>query len=122
MKPEAGASKSAGAERRTSERHPCDWVTFCKPCIRDNHNWSAQASDVSSGGIALLAERRFEPGTLLFIDVQGADDESARRFTATVVHVRGNETGHWTIGCKFISPIAEDEIDDLLLLERPTQD
>jgi hypothetical protein len=108
------ASSETMAERRTSTRRPCAWVSFCKPCLRSDHDWSAQAHDVSPGGIGLTAERRFEPGTLLFIDLRGASEETTRRFTATVVHVRGNGAGQWNIGCKFVSPIDQDEIDEIL--------
>jgi hypothetical protein len=115
-------AKLSAADRRDSIRHPCDWVAFCKPCVvKGEPNWEAQAHDVSQSGIRLVASRRFEPGTLLFIDVRGRGDEAARRLTASVVYVRGGKSGQWTLGCKFVSPLDYDDVEQLVSEELPSQ-
>ncbi len=123
--PERDESETPGADKRTSPRNRCDWVTYCSPfAVRGaaggkEPQWEGQAEDLSQGGIRVNVERRFEPGTLLFVAVPERDEETPRRVLATVVHVRSTESGGWSLGCRFVSPLDQEEVDDLSSLELP---
>jgi serine/threonine protein kinase len=75
--------------------------------------WPLVVRDVSKGGIGLLLARRFESGTELLIEFgEGAPER--RRLTAKVIRVQGEKAGHWFHGCRFESPLNEDELKKLV--------
>jgi hypothetical protein len=119
--------EAAAAERRARERRPCDCVTFCVPCPAPASHvpayyWPAQVQDLSAGGVGLTTEHPFEPGTGLRLDYGGSPAGPAGTLQATVIHVRAEPAGCWTLGCKFVTPLTRDELDDLLFLELPRFD
>src|SRR4051812_32014146 len=58
------------ADRRATPRFPCSLETACKPAMwADDKLWDGRIKDISLGGMGLLVKRRFEPGTLLRVDV-----------------------------------------------------
>ena len=69
-------AKSVAADRRASDRFPCALETTCKPLGGPRTKaWSAMAVDISTGGISLVLERRFEPGAMLLATLASADGE-----------------------------------------------
>ncbi len=107
---------AARAEARASLRHPCDVPASCRPPSdwrRRHGNWPGYLRNVSSGGMRLVLERRFEPGAALAVEVPGTDaDDSSSTLLARVVHVRQHR-GAWALGCSFVSPLSDDEIQAL---------
>lgn len=88
--------------RRTQIRHTCSLVGEVEILERGaNCKWPVRGLDLSQGGIGLLLERRFEPGTMLGLLVHGADP--MRPFTAVVrvIRVEARPGDQWLLGCQF---------------------
>jgi len=79
--------------------------------------WAAKVRNVSSGGLGVSLDRRFEPRALLAIDVQKAGANTSLTLLAKVVHVSREEGGFWLMGCSFPNPLSEDELQALLYLK-----
>jgi hypothetical protein len=108
-----------GAERRGSIRYPCDPESFgpdnsCRPitALKDDA-WGATLRDVSTGGVGLVVKRRFEPGTLLSLDLQDAEQTASRTVLVRVVRLT-REGDDWVLGCAFIHKLTEAELLALL--------
>jgi hypothetical protein len=101
--------RQTGVERRTSVRYPCNLETACAPVAAESGaSWGALIRDVSLGGVSLLLNRRFEPGTLLRVELRDAD-ETERTLFVRVVYV-GKKGSGWQHGCAFTRNLSEDEL------------
>jgi hypothetical protein len=103
-------------ECRVYPRLSCEVATSCQPTSawgRKDSRWSATISDVSPGGIRLIVRRRFEAGAGLGIELPGRDGEEPYTVLAKVIHVQPLPDGSWALGCKFISELSEDELQNL---------
>jgi hypothetical protein len=101
---------------RVFERYPSELPTQCQPLAArgdDEIVWQATVNNISAGGIGLLLQRRFEPGTGLAIELPDAD------FTYTVfvrvIHALAQPNGRWLLGCSFVTPLSEERLNALLL-------
>jgi hypothetical protein len=108
---------SQGCDCRVYERHSCGLASRCQPASsfgKENLKWSGTIDNVSIGGVGLTLERRFEKGTGLAIELPGSAGNGSYVVLAKVVHVMRNSNGLWTLGCKFVSELSEDEVQRLL--------
>src|SRR5947208_11658268 len=102
-------------ERRQHERLSCEFSVNCRPYTGgEGLHWSGLAMDISCGGIGMVAERRFERGTILKIEVQGKHEGPPSMLMARVVRVGANAEGKWVLGCQFPSAMDHDEIQEFL--------
>jgi PilZ domain len=101
-------------ERRADIRFDCNLPAWCDPLAGDGQKtWSAEIKDISAGGMALLAERCFEPGTVLVIEPPRKADISAS-LLARVVRAERHDTGKWTMGCQLVYRMGDDKLRELL--------
>jgi PilZ domain len=103
---------------RVYERQSCQLPVACQPAAalgNEETRWLGTVRDVSQGGIRLTLERRFEPGTGLAVELPQDELGDTRTVLVKVVHVRRQEDKHWSLGCKFISEMSEEEMRRLLL-------
>jgi len=106
----------AGIELRVSERFTCDVPAACQPPSdwkRGGRKWTARVRDVSAGGLLLVLGRRFERGAGLAIELPGSDPDSPSTLLARVMNVRTEGDGTWALGCAFVSPLSDDELQAL---------
>ena len=104
-------------ERRTAVRHLCDRETFCQPIAArrgDDWRWPARIRDISLRGVGLLLSRRFERGTILVIELQGTGKICERMLIARVVHTTPHDAGDWIVGCEFINPLGEEDLNEVV--------
>lgn len=80
--------------------------------------WPAQIRDLSQGGMGLILNRRFEPGTGLAVEIPETDNYPADTLLARVVHATRQPHEKWLLGCAFVSPLSDDELQRLLTLGR----
>jgi len=109
-------------EGRVFARAACDVSTSCHPTSawgRKDARWPASISDVSKGGVRLVLGRRFEPGAGLAIELPGDPGDEPSIVLAKVVYVRALPGGSWSLGCKFISELSDDEVQRLLAPAQP---
>ena len=101
-------------ERRADIRFDCNLPARCDPLTGDGQKtWSAEIKNISAGGMALVAERRFEPGTVLVIVPPRKADISAS-LLVRVVRAEWHNTGRWTLGCQLVYRMSDDKLRELL--------
>jgi hypothetical protein len=91
--------------------------TTCQPASVSEANemrWNATICDISQGGARLRLERRFEKGTGLAVELPGDLHRESAIVFVKVVHLRREDDGAWSLGCKFVSELSEDELQRLL--------
>jgi hypothetical protein len=106
----------SGAECRVWQRYACHVETHCQPVAArgpQERTWKAKISDISASGLGLVAERRFEPGTGLAIQIPDPQDTEGATYLARVVNVRKRDDGSWFLGMALISHLSADEINRL---------
>ncbi len=104
-------------ECRVFPRVDCEVPGFCQPASAhgsEESRWAATVRNISQGGVRLQLPRRYEPGTGLAIElpVQGGRESST--FFAKVLQVATVSPGLWSLRCQFISPLSEDELQQVL--------
>ena len=111
-KPELDANApSLADDRRTAVRYLCNLETTCQPIVgAAAQSWPARAVDISSSGIALVLDRRFERGTILSIRLESSDGETARNLLLRVVYAKAQADGFWRLGCAFAGELGQEEL------------
>jgi hypothetical protein len=89
----------------------CHPVAACTARDSDTH-WFGKIRDISIGGLALAMSRCFEAGSLLILDLDVQAVE--RSFFVQVVHATPEGNGHWIMGCKFMCPLREEDLQALI--------
>src|SRR5262245_47309723 len=105
-------------ENRSWERFPCGLTTTCQPVAARGGSefaWPAQIRDLSQGGLGIILNRRFEPGTGLAIDIPETDAYPGDTLLCRIVHATRWD-GQWLLGCALVSPLSEEELQRLLTL------
>jgi hypothetical protein len=105
-KPEARPETTA--ERRKAQRHrPHARVSWRVLGDRDSRG-TAELKDISTHGLALIADRSCKAGTVLVVELQGAADAEPMLLRAEWVKQQsGNK---WQIGCSLTSSLTEQEL------------
>jgi hypothetical protein len=76
--------------------------------------WLGRLRNVSTGGLGLRLRRRFEPGTLLLIELLDEAKGERRSLPVQVIHATAEGRKLWTIGCQFLSPLSDEELKALV--------
>jgi hypothetical protein len=82
----------------------------CQPAAArsdKDQTWQGTIRDMSQGGLGLLLPRRFEPGTVLFVELPGSE---RRPLLVRVAHAVRLPRGTWLLGCAFSSKLSEGEL------------
>jgi hypothetical protein len=111
----SGTLKRPVLDGRAPSRRPQGIEAFCRSvaAVKDDP-WPARVRDLSSGSIGLVLTRRFEPGTLLVIELEKKASNLSHTLVGRVVHATAQTNG-WMIGCTLANKIAEDDLQALLL-------
>jgi hypothetical protein len=67
--------------------------------------------NISRNGFALIADRRWDPGTVLVIELPAAEGVTATR--VRVVHTTSQLGGCFLIGCAFDVPLTDAQLQAL---------
>jgi hypothetical protein len=99
-----------------SKRKPVGIEAFCRSvaAVKDDP-WPARVRDLSAGSIGLHLTRRFEPGTLLVIELEKKEQSLSHTLVGRVVHATQSNVGGWMVGCTLANKIAEDDLQALLV-------
>ena len=115
MSSASSRAASTGSDRRAWVRFPCDLGSSCYSSTGDDRTrWDARLQDVSRGGARLVVDRRFEPGTILNIQVEHEGEDLPPVVLARVMHVSAESGGQWALGCKFARELSEKDLDLLV--------
>jgi len=104
------ADDSATLERFICSRRPSVRV-LARPSLQ-SHN--AVILNISRRGIGLLIGQRFEPGSLLAIQLRHREVGISGILTATVKHATEQPPGNWSLGCSLSRSLTDDEIAALI--------
>src|SRR5437868_6293084 len=106
-----GKASSSDAERRAWVRYPChlDIVYWKSTGSATEACRSARVLDISAGGVCMLLNRPFEPGTVLTLQLENAEQGCTRTLLVHVVHVRPYSHSEWMVGCAFDSKVSEED-------------
>src|SRR5439155_19926880 len=101
-------------ERRAWVRFPSDQEVCCQPIASrgaadSEMGWMGRVRDVSLGGIALILKRRFEPNTVLTVDLSTKSGEASCCQLVRVVRVTPGTNGCWIVGCVFANTLTEEQ-------------
>jgi hypothetical protein len=113
---ESSTPKSSGADKRASVRYTCDTDGFstdnnCRPITgHRNDTWSAMVRDLSTGGVGIVVNRRFEPGTLLSVELQDAEQTTNRILLVRVVRATREPDDRWLLGCAFTTKLTDADL------------
>ena len=104
-----------GSERRALVRQRSR-KTLClsEAETKEEILWVARIQDICREGVRLLLLRRFEPGTLLRLEVPGKLQETPLLVQARVIHVVPYANGAFGLGCAFSLPLTEEELKNQL--------
>lgn len=107
---------SQGKERRAWLRYPATPSTPNISVFAEEEviSWNAEVSDVSQGGISLLANSEFMTGALVEIELPDGKGGIARTLQARVVRSETKDGVQWLIGCAFFGILSECEVQALL--------
>jgi len=101
----------------------CQLPTSCQPVMgKYDTCWSGRILNISRGGVNVLMPRRFEPGTLLQIEIHfpADQDKEPHAVLARVVHANPKGPGHWSLGCAFPWAITEEDLRAMLAASEST--
>lgn len=103
-------------ERRSFVRHVTELETVCRLSAHSQSGglWPVQVCNVSAGGVNLLLGRRFEPGSLLVLELPAGNDGDRSTQLARVVWVAADEWGCWRLGCVFLRELDQDVFKSVL--------
>jgi hypothetical protein len=105
----------ADIEQRAAARQSCEIEATSRPLeTGDGMAWGGVVTDLSAGGLKLGLCFPFSPGTYLAVELQSPDNAASRTFVCRVVHVHDHADGTWTLGCEFIKPLADSDVELLL--------
>jgi serine/threonine protein kinase len=113
--PERPSGKTRRPEQRATVRYPSTKDSACQPLSgAKGVRWTAKIQDISADGIAVILGRRFEPRTVLMMDLPATDREPARRLFVRVVRVMPVSARRWLLGCVFAHRLSDDEVQALI--------
>jgi hypothetical protein len=111
----ARLSEALALERRGTARYEFDSESATPlPARCDGTDFPVRIQDLSAGGLALLADRRIEPGTLLSVDLPTRDEFGTRRLVMRVRFAAALSADTWKIGCEFGRLLSANELLALL--------
>jgi PilZ domain len=103
--------RTPGEDRRRTTRYPSDQDASCYPPATAAVT-PVQIKDVSSGGVGLLCDRRFERGTVLVLELNDTA-LPILSLLARVVRLAARADGRWLVGCALLGELPEEEVQAL---------
>ena len=101
----------ADLERRDTERHACSLEGTSHPLeVGETLSWGAVVNDISPGGVAVTLCYPFRPGTFLAVELQ-CPGGMMRTLMVRVMHVHDLTDGMWRLGCEFVKPLTQSNMD-----------
>jgi PilZ domain len=108
------AAKVLEMDQRASVRHACSLNAMSHPIdALETISWGATVHDISTHGIGIALCYPFRAGTYLAVDLPTTDG-MVRTVLVRVVHARDRFDGTWHLGCEFVKPITESDLQMLI--------
>ncbi len=102
------------ADRRAAVRTDCSVEATSQALDEvETISWGAVVEDISVTGLGITLCYPFRAGTYLAVDMDSAGGV-VRTVLVRVVHVRDRHDGAWHLGCEFVKPLSQTEVDMLI--------
>lgn len=99
------------AERRVWLRFAANLNVRCDPVgTPPEPGVYAVIGDISRGGILIIAPRRFEPGSILSVELPSSKGQPGIAALACVVRAQPHGESDWAMGCRFASELSDDQL------------
>ncbi len=112
-------TRGCGRERRAQVRYSHALRTSCRPLGREGGSWPAEVRDVSRAGASLVMSREVRPGAVLVVALECLGGRFARPQLMRVARVRRDGERAWEVGCTFVTPLTDNDVQALLLVGEP---
>lgn len=111
-------SNSLSLDRRAWVRFDSELEAACKPsgALKDA-GWAGTVVNISAGGVAVVLRHRFRVGTPLVVEIKSRSGKLMRAIQVRVRHVRVDtrqSVCQWMLGCQFVTPLSDREVEELL--------
>jgi PilZ domain len=108
--------ESQASEQRARVRFPAQQASLCQRIEAETHDFWFMASirDLSQQGVGLVVNCPFDPGLFLAVEPLGLKEEFSRGFQCRVVYAREEHPGRWFLGCEFVHPLSDQELQAFL--------
>jgi serine/threonine protein kinase len=100
-------------DRRSAKRFPTQMEAVCSPTEGDDAACEATVADVSLTGVLLESQQRFEPSSVLRVQVRDEETGEGPAFIVRVCWAR-QAGGQWALGCAFDRALLESELSVFL--------
>jgi hypothetical protein len=101
-------------DRRDAPRHPCALQATSQALESgETLSWGAVVHDISADGIGVTLCYPFRPGTYLDIELQ-TPHCMLRSLMVRVVNVHDQRDGMWRLGCEFVKPLTQSDMELLV--------
>jgi c-di-GMP-binding flagellar brake protein YcgR len=105
----------ASQERRLWVRYPAELQTNVQLAAEAETaqptRFSVSVRDISLGGANLLADRAFETGQMLGIELPQAGKDESHTVLACIVRVVPEGPGQWALGCVFSRELTDEDLE-----------
>jgi c-di-GMP-binding flagellar brake protein YcgR len=104
-------SDEAGAERRVWLRYVANLSIRCEQVNGEaDAGVLASVCDLSRGGMQMIAPRRFEPGSMISVELPAAREDRSLAVLACVIRTQPHGESDWLMGCRFASELNEQQL------------
>jgi PilZ domain len=101
-------------ETRAFARHACVMQATSQPLDEvETISWGAIVDNLSAGGVGITLCYPFRPGTYLAVELQRTSGHR-RTVLVRVVHVRDGIDGVWHLGCEFVKPLTDSDVEVMI--------
>jgi hypothetical protein len=94
-------------------RYRCELPASCRPVaawLARDRNCPATIRTLSTQGLSLVLDRRFEAGAGLAVELPASDNRGVETLLVKVVQVDPRSGGQWRLRCAFITELGEDTV------------
>jgi hypothetical protein len=114
VRPKLAAHAPPGSRR--TKTHGGGWKTVCRRVrVKVEGPWLMTLQDISHRGIGLIADRPFEPGTFLKVELPSVRRKHLHPKLIRVTHAqRQPGNAGWMLGGVFLRGLSEEELQVLL--------
>lgn len=101
----------SGEERRVCLRYAANLNIRCGEAHEQpDPGVSALIRDISRGGIHMVAPQRYEPGTVLSVELPSARGAGGLAVLACVIRAQPHGDSEWAMGCRFCSELDDSQL------------
>jgi hypothetical protein len=99
------------AENRTHVRHVADLDAMCQVADAVGPTpFQARITNISRGGVGMVADRSFERGAILSVELASESTAASNVLLACVLHATLIGPDEWALGCIFATDLTDDDL------------